>query len=101
MKSKKTVTITKPARRQHSPQFKQLAVDRSEKESVATVAAELGISEAQLYNWRQKLRHAGKGFEEQSRQQAELARLKRKNAQLEEELAFLKKAAVYFAQQPQ
>ena len=101
MKSKKTVTIIKPVRRQHSPQCKRLAVDRSEKESVATVAMELGISEAQLYTWRQKLRQAGKGFEEQHRLQTEMARLKRKNAQLEEELAFLKKAAVYFAQQPQ
>jgi len=99
MKSKKTVT-PKPVRRQHSPQFKQLAVDRSEKESVAMVAADLGISEAILYNWRQKLRQTGKGFEVQSLQQAELARLKRKNAQLEEELEFLKKAAVYFAKQP-
>jgi transposase len=99
MKSKKTA-ITKLARRQHSSQFKQLAVDRSEKESVATVAADLGISEAQLYSWRHKRLQAGKGFEEQQLQQAEMARLKRENARLEEELAFLKKAAAYFAKQP-
>lgn len=99
MKSKKTVT-PKPVRRKHSPQFKQLAVDRSEKESVAIVAADLGISDQLLYNWRRALQQTGKGFEEQQLQQAELARLKRENARLEEELAFLKKAAAYFAKQP-
>jgi transposase-like protein len=44
MKSKKAVT-PKPVHRKHSPQFKQLAVDRSDKESVAIVAVDLGISD--------------------------------------------------------
>jgi transposase len=64
------------------------------------VAADLGISDQLLYNWRRALQQTGKSFEEQQLQQAELARLRRKNAQLEEELAFLKKAAAYFAKQP-
>jgi len=39
-------------------------------------------------------------FEDQKLQQAETARLKRENIRLEDELAFLKKAAAYFAKQP-
>ncbi|MGZ4955000.1 MAG: hypothetical protein ACXV8Q_07795 [Methylobacter sp.] len=46
-----------------------------------------------LYNWQAKSRQAGQPFEEQQ-QQAELARLKRENARLEEEVT------AYFAKQP-
>jgi transposase len=46
-----------------------------------------------LYSWRSKRRQTGQPFEEQKLQQAELVRLKRENARLEEEVAFLKKAA--------
>ena len=99
MTRRKTIPA-KHNRRQHSPQFKQLAVERSDKEGITNVAADLGISSQLLYNWRRAIQQTGKGFEEQQLQQAELARLKRKNAQLEEELAFLKKAAAYFAKQP-
>jgi transposase-like protein len=35
-----------------------------------------------------------------SNKHAELARIKRDNARMEEEVAFLKKAAAYFAKQP-
>lgn len=99
MTRKKTIP-PKQQRRQHSPQFKQLAVQRSEKEGVAQVAADLGISDQLLYNWRRTLQQSGKSFEEQQLQQAELNRLKRENARLTEELEFLKKAAAYFAKQP-
>jgi transposase-like protein len=47
-----------------------------------------------LYNWQAKSRQTGQPFEKQKLQQVELARLKRENARLEEEVAFLKKAAV-------
>lgn len=53
-----------------------------------------------LYSWQAKSRQTGQPFEEQKLQQAEIARLKRENARLEEEVAFLKKAAAYFAKQP-
>lgn len=53
-----------------------------------------------LYSWQAKSRQTGQSFEEQKLQQAEIARLKRENARLEEEVAFLKKAAAYFAKQP-
>jgi len=99
MTRKKTIPA-KQSRRQHSPQFKQLAVERSDKEGVPQVAADLGLSPQQLYGWRQACRRTGKTFEEQQLQQAELNRLKRENARLTEELEFLKKAAAYFAKQP-
>ena len=59
-----------------------------------------GSKEGQLYAWRQKQRLEGLTTEEQKLQHAELARLKRDLARLEEENAFLKKAAAYFARLP-
>lgn len=53
-----------------------------------------------MYTWRAKRRQTGRWFEEQKLQQAEIARLRRENAQREQELTFLKKAATYFAKQP-
>jgi len=45
-------------------------------------------------------RQTGQLFEDQKLQQAEMAHLKRKNTHLEEEVAFLKKAAACFAKLP-
>ena len=53
-----------------------------------------------LYSWRAKARQTGLPFEEQKLQQAGAARLKRENARLAEEMAFLKKAAAHFAKEP-
>jgi transposase len=75
-------------------------LDRADKDGVATVAKDLGIRESQLYTWRQKRRLAGLTTEEDKLQQGEIVRLKREMARLEEENAFLKKAAAYFAKQP-
>lgn len=65
------------------------------------VAQDLGIGQSMLYNWMAKIRQTGQPFEDQKLQQAELARLRRENARLEQELAFVKKAAAYFAKNPQ
>jgi transposase len=91
---------TKPKRNQYSPQFKEQALERAKRDGVPKTAKDLGIAQAMLYNWQAKSRQTGQPFEEQKLQQAELARLKRENARLEEEVAFLKKAAAYFAKQP-
>ena len=64
------------------------------------MAKDLGLKESRLYSWRQKRRLAGLTTDEQKLQQGELARLKRDMARLEEENAFLKKAAAYFVKQP-
>jgi len=95
-----TETATKAKRQQYSPQFKELALERAKQDGVPKAARDLGIAQTMLYSWQAKGRQTGQSFEEQKLQQAEVARLKRENARLEEEVAFLKKAAAYFAKQP-
>lgn len=98
MKSKKSIN-DKP-RKQYTPPFKEQTLELAEREGVAKAAADLGLDAGLIYTWRAKRRQTGQSFEEQKLQQAEMARLRRENAQLEQELAFLKKAAAYFAKQP-
>lgn len=50
-----------------------------------------------LYSWRSKRNQCGQPLETKKLQEAEMMRLKRENARLEEENSFLKKAAAYFA----
>lgn len=89
----------KKARKHYSAEFKEQALKRAEKDGVATTAQDLGLSESQIYSWRQKKRLEGLTTEEQKLQQSELTRLKRELARVEEENAFLKKATAYFAKQ--
>ncbi len=97
MKAKKDVT---KLRNQYSPEFKKQALERAEKDGIAATARDLNLNEGQLYAWRQKQRLEGLTTEDQKLQQGELARLKRDLSRLEEENAFLKKAAAYFAKVP-
>jgi len=90
----------KTGRQRYSAEFKDQALRRAEQEGVAVAARDLGLMPAQLYAWRTQGRRRGQTSEEQRLQQSELARLKRDLARLEEENAFLKKAAAYFAKQP-
>ena len=62
-------------------------------------AKDLGIAESILYSWRAKQKQGGTPLEHQKLQQAEMARLKREISRLEEENAFLKKAATYFTKE--
>ena len=100
MKATKAKQDKQQARNRYSPEFKKQVLDRAEQEGVGTVAKDLGLRESQLYAWRQRRRLEGLSTEEDKLQQAELARLKREMARLEEENVFLKKAAAYFAKQP-
>lgn len=86
-------------RRKYSPQFKDQAVERIAKDGVRQVAKDLGLSEPLLYSWKAQQKKGGDSLENQKLQQAELARLRRENALLAEENAFLKKAAAYFAKE--
>lgn len=98
------------ARKKHqhyTEDFRKEAVKRSEQPGVtqAEVARELGISAQQISNWkRQFTRLSDKQFNsvdgvDYSKQESEeLRRLRRENKRLQEEMAFLKKAAAYFAQ---
>ena len=99
MATKKTVG-SKGRRTRFSAEFKQQALLRAVKDGVPTAARELGLEPAQLYAWRSKAQQQGQNDEAQRLQQSELVRLRRELARVEEENAFLKKAAAYFAKQP-
>jgi transposase len=86
-------------RKKYSPQFKDQALERASKDGIPQAAKDLGIHEAMLYSWRARQRQNGQPLENQKLQQAELAKLKRENARLEEENAFLKKVATYFTKE--
>ncbi len=87
-------------------EFKLEAVRLMERgnKSAAEVARELGIRRNQLYKWQEQLGAKGKddvfpGHGRRAGSEAEVARLKRELARLEEENTILKKAAVYFARE--
>ena len=68
--------------------------------SVAEVASRLGVTTHSLYAWKKKYgpdcaRHQAKSSDE-----AEIRRLKKELKRVTEERDLLKKAAVYFANQP-
>jgi transposase len=69
--------------------------------STAEVAREYGIGETTLGNWVKKYRldHAGEEPPLELPERAELAELRRRVREQEMELAFLKKAAAYFARE--
>ena len=87
-------------RNQYTAQFKEQVLERAKKDGVPKAAEDLDLAPSLIYNWQAKIRQTGQSFEEQKLQQAEISRLKRENARLEEEVAFLKKAAAYFTKQP-
>jgi transposase len=99
MKTKKEEFPARSAYKRHTNQFKEQALERADLGGIPKVAQDLGIAEVTLYAWRTLRRQTGQPFENQRLQQAEMARFKRENARLEEEVAFLKKAA-YFAKLP-
>jgi transposase len=96
MKTQKEST-TPVVRNKFTAQFKEQALERADRDGIPNVALDLGLAESMLYSWRSKRRQTGQSFEEHKLQQAEMARLKRENTRLEEEVTFLKKAAAYFA----
>ena len=96
MKTQKELT-TPDVRNKYTAQFKEQALERADRDGIPKVAQDLGLAESMLYSWRSKRRQTGQPFEEQQLQQAEVARIKRENTHLEEEVTFLKKAAAYFA----
>ncbi len=87
----------KITRRKFSPEFKDRALERAQREGVAQAARDLEIDASMLYSWRSQRRHGTLSFETQRLEQAEFAKLKRELARLADENAFLKKAAAYFA----
>jgi transposase len=96
----KKITEAQKGRKRYSEEFKQQALLRAAKDGVAAASRDLGLQPAQVYAWRGKAQQQGQDAEVQQVLQAEHVRLKRELARLEEENAFLKKAAAYFAKQP-
>ena len=99
-KAKAKVQGKKGIRARHTQEFKDQALVRAKSEGVATTALDLGLAESQIYAWRKRASESSQVSEEDRLLNAELAQLKRDKARLEEEVAFLKKAAAYFAKLP-
>lgn len=90
----------------YTEEFRREAVKRAEKKgnTTASVARDLGIGAQQIYNWRRQFTrlsdkqfNGANGVDYSKDESEKMRQLKRKNAELEKELAFLKKAAAYFA----
>ena len=89
------------SKKSYSPEFREEAVRLVIETSrpIAQVAKELGIVEGTLGNWVNAYRreHAGEEPALGVSERAELAELRRRTRELEQENLFLKKAAAYFA----
>ncbi len=89
--------------RKFSPEFREeaarMVVDTAR--PIADVARELGINETSLGNWVRDYRknHAEDEPPLELSERARLRELERRNREMEMELAFLKKAAAYFARE--
>lgn len=89
---------TMVVRKRHTEEFKHEALGLAEKIGVSAAAKDLGLHSSQLYGWRSKaelVKTRGQVVQEQAK---EVARLKRRLAEKEEELSIVKKAVAYFAQ---
>jgi len=93
----------KPPR--YSPEFKEQAVKEviDGKKPVAKVASELGISSKTLGPWVTAYRKqlAGQPIPEGMPADERVKELERRNRELEQQVAFLKKCAAYFAKEHQ
>ncbi|WP_327015527.1 transposase [Cryobacterium sp. GrIS_2_6] len=91
------------SRREFTPEYKDEAVKLvlTTGRAVATVARELGINEATLGRWVSafKARNETAQTEVTESERAELLRLRKENADLKMDRAFLKKASIFFAQE--
>jgi transposase-like protein len=86
-----------------SPEFREQAARLvvEDQRSIAEVAREYGLGETTLGNWVKKYReqHPVDQAPLELSERAELQELRRRNRDMEMELAFLKKAAAYFARE--
>ena len=88
--------------KRYTQQFKEEAVKQVVERgySVAEVAERLGISTKSLYDWKASIYGSSHQIKS-SDDQAEIARLKAELSRITEERDILKKAAKYFASQPE
>lgn len=88
--------------KRYTEEFKKEAVrqvvDRGY--SAAEVARRLGVTSHSMYSWIKKYGPDSEAYKEKSDADAEIRRLKKELRRVTEERDILKKAAVYFANQP-
>ena len=89
----------------YTREFKVEAIRLAEvgDKTASQVARELGLRVNQIWKWKQQLKReaaAGGPAKRGRPPDDELARLRRENARLKEEVDILKKAAIYFAREP-
>ena len=100
------MTISRSVRRKFDPEFKREAVRRwldrrAAGVPIGRVAKELGLRPNQLREWAAQVTAEPAAAAVGETATAELRRLRRENARLHEELAFVKKAAAFFARESQ
>ena len=100
-----SMTTTPKPRRIHDKEFKQDAVRLAASIGVRRVAADLGIGESMLYEWRKLSQKEGDGAIRGNGNHpaiaAELALLRRENEVLKMEREILKKAAEFWVKERQ
>lgn len=97
MTEKSTKIVQK--RNKYTPQFKDQALALAAKVGIPQAARDLGLAEPMVYAWRAKRDRGNAPLEAQKLQEAEMARLRRECARLQDENAFLKKVAAYFTKE--
>lgn len=90
------------AKQKHTKEFKLEALALADQVGGAQAARSLGIRSNLIYRWRQEFKQDGdeafRGHGIMTAQEAELARLRRENANLKEDREILKKALEIFSQ---
>jgi transposase len=92
----------------YTEKFRREAVRRADdpNRSASDVAKELGIHPGQIYNWRRQYNKLGEkevksmnGVDYSIDESEAVRKLRRENAELKDEVEFLKKATAYFAKE--
>ena len=81
----------------HGADYKKEALRLAELHGVSKAAADLKLSESQIYAWRMQAQQAKSISEREQELSLENVKLKRLLAERSEEVDILKKAAAYFA----
>jgi len=91
------------SRQYFTPEFKEEAVRQVTQRgySVVEVAERVGVSSHSLYKWVRAAKAADPASDEQSQAKLEIQKLKAENRRLREERDILKKAAAFFARDPE
>lgn len=89
--------------KRYSPEFKQEAVRQVTERgyAVSDVAERIGVSSHSLYKWIRAAEPATAEVSELAQARLENQKLKAENRRLQEERDILKKAAAYFARDPE